>query len=219
MCKGYDNSMLQFADIIIDTFGSLASHEADRSESSASSTTKKDFDFDPIPMGLLKAESLGLDHSMQFSTTLSLHSLLLENSSLTGSPYGTCLTGSRMSKLRSSTPRKATSASKRYSKLKDPNGITLQCREIDILLGRGGHASNHAGNVKLLHAVKMNRPLYKSLGRTEIGIAKKRAIVEQIVSQVHSEGSRFLFREKKGGEWREASNRAVYEKISHMLRD
>lgn len=120
--------------------------------------------------------------------------------------------------------RRRNKVSRRFSKVKDDgdNGATtpaLECREIDVLLGRGGHASRHPGNLELLRMVRMSRKQYKSLDKSIIGLQEKKAIVQKIVSQMLSKGSRFLHREKKGKNWREASYRAVFEKVSHMLRD
>jgi len=123
------------------------------------------------------------------------------------------------SKPSPNTVRRIRAKKRAFCKIKDPNGDALEYRKNDVLLGRGGHASNNPGNLYLLRAVRMSSVEYKSLGKNEQDKVQKRAIVQHIISLIEDRGSRFLYREKKGDQWREASSRAVYEKISHMLRD
>lgn len=233
----YNMSMRMIADAIIDTFGpsprkvTLQVEPAIPDLSSSipfadSGAMMDSLDLDPIPIDSKADDSLAIQ---SFADPLDYFLLCAneetgsnENDAQEVRTDGVDLTSNKKFKSHRTMPRPAKAPrirAKRRAFPKAKNNIALKCRKNDVLLGRGGHASNNPGNSFLLLAVRTRQDEYKSLGKTKQDIIQKRAIVQQIVSMAESQGSRFLYREKKGEQWREASSRAVYEKISHMLRD
>ncbi|CAJ1937866.1 unnamed protein product [Cylindrotheca closterium] len=229
----YDTPMLIMTDTIMDTSSPLT--EIDEIQIEQGTTTglpptisfiedhyrdnDDDLELDPIPIDSM-IDGEGEEALVSFAASLDCCFLGGNEQNLPTDPNSgdeqTIITRNKKSDYKG---RRVRTKRRTFSKIKDPNGYAVECHKNDVLLGRGGHASNNPGNLYLLQAVRMYSAEYKSLAKTEHDKVQKRAIVRHIVSQMETRGSRFLYREKKGEQWREASGRAIYEKISHMLRD
>lgn len=236
MTTAYDMSMLILAETIMDTFS--PSSEKDKLQLHPAATTELptipilEDDLEPIPLNSM-ADGEVDEAFVSFAASLNYHFLQENDENLPmdlNSDALTITTSNKKSHSKSfrkqskksspKTKRKIRAKRRAFSKIKDPSGPALECRKHDVLLGRGGHASTNPGNLYLLRAVRLHRAEYtRFLGKTDEENSQKRVIVQHIVSLMEDRGSRFLYREKSGEVWREASSRAVNEKISHMLRD
>jgi hypothetical protein len=84
----------------------------------------------------------------------------------------------------------------------------------DVLCGRGGATNNHEGN-RLFRAIVVDH-------QTEYLIARKmeKAIIaKQILEAVHSNGGRFLKRDKSAHSWIEVPRKQAIAKTSQALRE
>ncbi|KAL3936566.1 MAG: hypothetical protein SGBAC_008135 [Bacillariaceae sp.] len=234
MTTAYDMSMLILAETIIDTIS--PSSEKGKLQLDPAATTELptipilEDDLEPIPLNSMADREVD-EAFVSFAASLNYHFLEENDENLPMDLYSDALTITtrnkkshsksfgKQSKLSPKTKQKTRAKRRAFSKIKDPSGPTLECRKHDVLLGRGGHASTNPGNLYLLRAVRLFRAEYTSLGKTDEENSQKRVIVQHLVSLMEDRGSRFLYRVKSGEAWREASSKAVNEKISHMLRD
>ena len=82
----------------------------------------------------------------------------------------------------------------------------------DILFGRGGGTNRHTGNVFFRDLVSEYQPKYIQARKRD-----KTLITKLIVSQVRSNGGRFLKEEK--GKWVDVGDKKAAEKTSQALRE
>lgn len=92
--------------------------------------------------------------------------------------------------------------------------VYVERTQKDVLCGRGVQVLRHIGNLRLHLAANEYRVEYMRSRRS-----RKKEIIETIVGQLKSLGSRFLktsTRNKK--KWVEADDEFAYHKVSHVLR-
>lgn len=97
-------------------------------------------------------------------------------------------------------------------RMRDRTYITSKPTHIDILLGRGGNINNHPGNLRYLEEIKKRKPEY--FRSTKL---RKFEISNEILSQIHSYGGRFLVRDKD--KFFIADDKRARKKISQALRE
>jgi len=114
---------------------------------------------------------------------------------------------------RSSEAKKYVESSKSPTHL--PSGLQLQLK--DVVCGRGAPTSSHPGNLAFIKIIKKHEMAYVCSRRNE-----KPNIATSIMKMLHSDGVRFVKREKnkKGSfEWVEIGEQRVFEKVCQSLRE
>jgi len=87
--------------------------------------------------------------------------------------------------------------------------------ELDILLGRGRGAQNHAGNVHYRHVVEMFRKRYEQMNQK----GSKTKLIRDVVAVIYDNGGRFLKQEGKSGRWIPIHPDVARDKVSHSFRN
>jgi len=87
-----------------------------------------------------------------------------------------------------------------------------ECRQIDILLGRGKPLQRHVGNLWFREFVANHFDAYVALEKT-----KMTEMAENIVQQVKREGRRFLT-QAEDGSWTEIDDHKARDKVSYTFR-
>ena len=96
-----------------------------------------------------------------------------------------------------------------------PTNQVIICSDQDVIMGRGGKANHHPGNVKFRDTIKANRSIYRSIFLKNI----KTQMTMEILDMIKGDGVRFLDFDKASGRWFEVSDERARQKISQCLRE
>ena len=94
--------------------------------------------------------------------------------------------------------------------------MTFVCpRDIDVKCGRGKHCFQNPGNVLLRVLVANNLEVYRKQPTRML----KTKVVNSVISQVHSQGGRFLELDRHVGLWYDGGIKAAKQRVGSAFRD
>lgn len=96
-----------------------------------------------------------------------------------------------------------------------PTDQVIVCSDQDVIMGRGGKANHHPGNVKFRDTIKANRPIYRSMVSNNF----KTQMTLSILYMLKADGVRFIYFDKASERWFEVSDERARQKISQCLRE
>lgn len=91
----------------------------------------------------------------------------------------------------------------------------LEPRPKDVLLGRTSEVFKHPGNCRYRHLITAHLRSYIECNDR----LDKMNLIKSVAQKVLDNGSVRVLRRDKNNKWKECSFRAVYDKVSHALRD